>query len=275
MSSGFDYTRLSADEAEYAQNTTATLKSLIRKTAAAVIEIGQHLLDVKEVLGHGMFSEWPAAEFEWSIRAARRYMRIAKRFGDKTANLADLNLSIQVLDLLSSPSVDDETAETALAIARETGGLTFTDAQSLLQRYPEPDNSPYIILDPREDDGGYNVLRVPRSDDMPDSAYIVYDEVDEFPDNPEDYEEYESALPISRVTLERNITTTQETQRFVAEFDPRPKQLPLPLHLQNPIRVDPLMVYHKPHYIEQALDKLHELYRLATGRAYAPKEPVR
>lgn len=269
----FDYTRLPADEAEYTQNTTAKLKELARKTAATVIEIGQHLLDVKEVLGHGMFLEWLAAEFEWSARTAQHYMRIAQRFGDKYEHDSHLNLSVSVLKLLASPSVDDETAETALVIARENGGLTLTDAQSLLQRYPdEPDNSPYIILDPREDTGGYIVRR---RDEIPDSAYIVYDdEDDEYPDNPEDYETYESALPISRVTLERNIITQHETQRVVAEFDPRPKQLPLPLHLQNPIRVDPLMCYHKPEYIEKALDKLHELYRLATGRSYAPKEPT-
>jgi hypothetical protein len=274
--SALDYTQISKPgQAQLAQEITDNLKSNIKALAFVAIEIGRDLIQMKEeVLQHGQFGPWLEAEFEMTIRTAQRYMRIARRFGDKYDQLSHLNLSIQVLDLLSSPSIDDETAETALAIARENGGLTFTDAQSLLQQYPdEPNNSPYIILDPREDTGGYNVLRVPRSDDMPDSAYIVYDEDDDFPDNPEDYEEYESALPISRVTLERSITT-QETQRFVAEFDPRPKQLPLPLHLQNPIRIDPLMVYHKPHYIEQALDKLHELYRLATGRSYSPKEPT-
>jgi hypothetical protein len=46
--------------------------------------IGQKLIKVKELLGHGKFVEWIELEFDWSDRQARRLMTIASEFSKRT-----------------------------------------------------------------------------------------------------------------------------------------------------------------------------------------------
>jgi hypothetical protein len=66
------------------------IRALGRKTTAAIIEIGLDLLAAKENIPHGEFGFWLKAEFAWDERTARRYMRLASAFADKTDIVSDL-----------------------------------------------------------------------------------------------------------------------------------------------------------------------------------------
>lgn len=48
-----------------------------------VFKIGQRLITVKSLVGHGHFLNWMKREFRWSPKTGQNYMNVAKAFGDK------------------------------------------------------------------------------------------------------------------------------------------------------------------------------------------------
>ncbi|WP_407884041.1 DUF3102 domain-containing protein, partial [Scytonema sp. NUACC26] len=65
----FDYSILDNKTQIVVQQHTKEIKSLMRRTAQDIINIGQKLLEVKEQLGHGHFETWLKSEFDWSESA--------------------------------------------------------------------------------------------------------------------------------------------------------------------------------------------------------------
>ncbi|UEM18657.1 DUF3102 domain-containing protein [Skermanella mucosa] len=79
----------------------------------AVIEIGRDLLLVEEEIGARQFGEWLQAHCHIDEKAARRYMRFAKRFGDKLEVISELPDSI--LYKLGAGVTPEEVARVVLA----------------------------------------------------------------------------------------------------------------------------------------------------------------
>ena len=78
-----------------------------RRHLAVIVEIGGALRRAKELLGHGYFLPWLKAEFRWSERTARDYMRLAAHFQGKTANFADLDSGTARELIDARPEVSD------------------------------------------------------------------------------------------------------------------------------------------------------------------------
>lgn len=72
------------------------------------------------------------------------------------------------------------------------------------------------------------------------------------------YHEFESALPLGHIKIER---TTKTITTDTIEIE-------LPEHLQKPLYIDPLQIFHQTARLEQAIAQLLEIYRLSTGRTY-------
>lgn len=68
--------------------------------ANAVIEIGRHLIEAKDRVGHGHFLPWLDREFGWDERTAQRIMAVFERFGN-TQRVADLPVTRAALYLLA------------------------------------------------------------------------------------------------------------------------------------------------------------------------------
>lgn len=145
----FDYGTLDTDTAQFVQQATNEIKGLFKQTVKSVIGIGQWLLQVKERLVHGQWLSWLEAEFDWSDRTALNYMNVARQF--KPESIADLNIAVNALYLLASPSTPPEAREEALARAQTGERITASAAQELRDRHiasrivPEPD----LDLEPR------------------------------------------------------------------------------------------------------------------------------
>lgn len=78
-----------------------------------MIEIGRHLIEAKDRVGHGHFLPWLEREFQWSEDSAERYIGVAKRF----PNSADLrNFTREALYLLAGPSVPEKICELWISI---------------------------------------------------------------------------------------------------------------------------------------------------------------
>ncbi len=103
----FSYASLAPDVRARVETATRRLHDLERRTSESIIEMGQHLIEVKAAIGHGNFLSWLESEFGWSERTARNVMQVAERF--KSANYADLgNIHPSALYALAADSTPDE-----------------------------------------------------------------------------------------------------------------------------------------------------------------------
>jgi len=88
------------------------IHALSAEAGRQIIEIGQTLLEIKELVPHGQFMDCVKAEFGWNQRWANQLMQVAERFSNwqSTANLPS---SAQVLALLAASDADDATVQQA------------------------------------------------------------------------------------------------------------------------------------------------------------------
>lgn len=134
----FDYNVLDEGTRTVIRQHTLEIKVLIKRTAQGVIEIGQRLIQVKALLGHGAFLTWLEVEFDWAERTARNFMRAAEAF--KTANFADLDFAPSALYLLASPSTPESAREQALAQAEAGEAITFSLAKTIVEEYRQAES---------------------------------------------------------------------------------------------------------------------------------------
>ena len=137
----FDYSVLDSEARSEVQDRTSEIKSLMRRATQDIIEIGLKLIQVKHCLGHGHFSDWLEAEFEWKERTARNFMRVAEVF--KSANFADLSIAASALYLLAAPSTPEPARSEALERARAGDFITITKAKRIVSQhkkstFPQP-----------------------------------------------------------------------------------------------------------------------------------------
>ena len=116
---GFDYSLLPAGAADVARGAAATIRERGRLAAESIVAIGEELLKVKDALPHGAWTPWLDAEFGWTDRTARTFMRVAS--WAKSESVSDLGtVDLSALYLISARSTPAAVQTAALAIA-ETG----------------------------------------------------------------------------------------------------------------------------------------------------------
>ena len=133
----FDYDALDLQTRIVVQQRTAEIREHMRRTAQEVVEIGVLLSEVKERLGHGHFTTWLQAEFDWSDRTARRFMAVAAQF--KTDTVSDLTIAPAALYLLAAPSTPEPAREEALDRARAGEAITKTTAKAIVESHKPPE----------------------------------------------------------------------------------------------------------------------------------------
>ena len=138
----FDYGQLDGESRIVVQQRTSELKSLIRRSAQDIIEIGLRLTEVKARLGHGRFGAWLAAEFHWSPDTALNFMRVAERFG-QNPNISEFAPS--ALYLLAAPAASAAACREALARAEAGERISVPVAQAIIREH-RPAPPPYAAV---------------------------------------------------------------------------------------------------------------------------------
>jgi hypothetical protein len=129
-------TPLTNDDQEFLAQKASAIRALGRNVIRDVVQIGQHLSEVKERLGHGHWLTWIEHEFStWSERSARRFVEIYEL--SKSANLADLSLGDLQIDLsglylLAAPSTPEAVRSEMLARAA-TEPVRHADVQRTIR----------------------------------------------------------------------------------------------------------------------------------------------
>jgi vacuolar-type H+-ATPase subunit I/STV1 len=128
----FDYSNLPGETAGDVRAATERIKLRMKRTAEDIVAIGQDLLEVKQVLGHGRFLEWIEFEFEMKERTAQNFMRVAETFGGKSAKFADLKPS--VLYALAAPSTPEPVREQVIEKATNGERVSVKEVEELKRR---------------------------------------------------------------------------------------------------------------------------------------------
>lgn len=132
LSMTFDYTALPSDVRNIALTRRDAIKTLERRTSESLIEIGKHLIAVKDALPHGQFGPWLEAEFGWSQDTAGRFMSVARAFRD-IPQIAEFQSS--ALYALASGNVPEEIREQFIKQAEAGEPVTHKQVQSSLTEY--------------------------------------------------------------------------------------------------------------------------------------------
>ena len=88
------------------ETITAEILGLKQTAGSAILNIGQRLIEAKEMLDHGEWLPWLEERVEFSERSAQNFMRLAREWSNPQT-LADLGAS-KALTLLALPPVERE-----------------------------------------------------------------------------------------------------------------------------------------------------------------------
>lgn len=131
----FNYAELATETKILAQQRASEIKTLMRRTAQDIIEIGHKLIEVKEMLEHGQFGEWLRSEFGWSDQTAFRFMHVASKFS-QIPQIVDFAPS--ALYMLASPSTTDEARHEAVTRADAGEKITHAVAEEIVAEHRPP-----------------------------------------------------------------------------------------------------------------------------------------
>ena len=129
----WDYGQL-GDKADAAMDHTVAIKKSERRASEAIIQAGEHLIAMKDMLNHGQWRDWLGAEFAMSPDTAENMMNVARKFGNQeNRNFRFLNTS--VLYLLAKPSTPESAREAVVEQAANGHKVTVADAKAVISEY--------------------------------------------------------------------------------------------------------------------------------------------
>lgn len=130
QSPNFNYGVLKTETRMVIQQLTCEIKTLMRRNAQDIIDIGQKLVEVKQHLGRGSFIKWLKSEFNWSVSSATKFMQVWEQF--KFVNFKNLNITASALYLIAAPSTSKEARAEALERASFGENITYTKAKQIV-----------------------------------------------------------------------------------------------------------------------------------------------
>jgi hypothetical protein len=114
------------------------IRTLVKRAAADIVEIGRRLIAVKALLAHGEWLPWLKREFDWSEQTARNFMNVAEAFKIQNGVL-DLPIDLGALYALARPSTPEPARQTALKQAASGERITLDKAEAIVAAAkPEP-----------------------------------------------------------------------------------------------------------------------------------------
>lgn len=128
----FDYSALDDETLDFVTEQAEEIRSLMKRTAQNIIEVGQKLLKIKQRLGYGRYRKWIEAEFNWSKSTANSFENVAKQF----ANVQNLDIfTPSVLYELAAPSTPESARQEAIARAKAGEKIDCKSAREIKKKH--------------------------------------------------------------------------------------------------------------------------------------------
>jgi hypothetical protein len=143
----FDYDLLDADTASYLRIHASRIHEFARATAIGIVQIGLHLTEAKNRVGHGKFLKWIEAEFAWTYKTAERFIGVYQRI--KIDNLSNLAIDVSALYLIAAPRTAEPVRTEVIRRAEAGEPITHQAVVALRKQYQEtgelPDSTTELI----------------------------------------------------------------------------------------------------------------------------------
>lgn len=133
IEAGFDYSDIDEVKRNDVRKAAERIKVRMERTVQDIIEIGIDLNNVKASLGHGHFLRWIEAEFGMSDMTAKRFMQVAKVYGDKSNTMFDLQTT--VLYELAAPSTPQEVRDQVEELVLDGEKVTVADIKAMKEQF--------------------------------------------------------------------------------------------------------------------------------------------
>lgn len=174
----FDYGALDQDTQVLVRLRAGEIKSLAKRVAGDIVEIGGKLAEVKDRIG-GNFNDWLSAEMGWSERTAYNFIAVWQKFS--SANFALENVATSALYLLAAPSTPPEAVEVAKQIAESGEQVTHGVAKEIVRQAKErKPKQTELIEEPEEEETGGDVSGAVVTDTPePVRVYVEQNELEE------------------------------------------------------------------------------------------------
>lgn len=174
----FDYASLNAEARIVVQQRAGEIKSLAKRVAADIVEIGGKLAEVKDrVGGNGKFTAWLESELGWSERTGGNFIAVYQKFS--SANFALENIATSALYLLAAPSTPAEAVEAAQQLADQGERVTHGTAKQLVERAKARRPRQVALVDPI----GPAPVELPKGAEVERVNYIEAEIVEEEPES--------------------------------------------------------------------------------------------
>ena len=117
----FDYSNLDAETVYFIKEQTGEIRTLMKRTAQDIIQIGQKLIEIKKRLGYGQYRKWIETEFHWGKSTANSFENVARHFADVHNLDIFAPLALYELAALSTPESARQEAITKAQAGEKIG----------------------------------------------------------------------------------------------------------------------------------------------------------
>lgn len=144
LANEFNYSELDVETQVLLRQRTSEIRSLVKRSASSIIEIGEKLAEVRDRLANnrpgksgkafavGGFEGWLKVEFDWVPMTAYRFINVWESLGQGNHNLLDLDrIAPSALYLLCKPSAPTEAREAAVKMAEAGLNVSHKTAKQL------------------------------------------------------------------------------------------------------------------------------------------------
>lgn len=145
---------LSIEAQRTVRRSTQEIQLLTRKSVCNAIEIGGHLVAIKEVLGHGHFRHWLNSEFSSGSSTASKLMQVFHVF--KAEDVSDLNIALTALYRLASPSTPRSAVDEAIDRAKKGECVTPSVATEIMLKHSDRPIDVDAVELPEQDGENYS-----------------------------------------------------------------------------------------------------------------------
>jgi hypothetical protein len=151
----FDYESLDTETRTFILERAEKIHKLARATAAAIVQIGQHLIEVKERLrehnkgrSHGDqerlgFLRWIEREFAWKQSVAYNFMQVAQNV--KLTNFVNLEIDVSALYLIAAPKTPEPIRVEAIRRAELGEKVTHGTVKDVITEYNRTGDGPAAV----------------------------------------------------------------------------------------------------------------------------------
>jgi hypothetical protein len=109
------------------------IRMLGKHTIHNIIEIGRHLTEARDDVGHGNWLFWLSREFGWSDHTARNFMQVYE-LALKSENISNLDISASALYRLARPSTPVEVREEVIERAKTGERITVAAVKEVVEQ---------------------------------------------------------------------------------------------------------------------------------------------